>query len=226
MRASCSAHHETPGLEISGRSMDILPRSCDARRSDGRRNGGDLVGNVGNAGRSTASAPALHRAGERQELLLATRANERPVQCGHRCMNPSSGSNERENPRRAISFAERSSAHQARGGPSRHAEALQMSRERCIDEYVFNESEHSSQLCLLPSTERTTHWHPPRLLRSSGGCSDASGQPQPQRSEDGAIHRSLPNTRSIPGPLRRSCLVPLPFHRSFERKIRTKTLVP
>jgi len=116
----------------------------------------------------------------------------------------------RENPCRAISFAERSSAHQARGGPSRHAGALQMSRGRCIDEWVFTESERSSQQCLLSSTERTTHWHPPRLLRSSGSCSDASGQPQPQRSDDGARHLSCPKIRSIPGPLRRSCLDPAP----------------
>ena len=79
-----------------------------------------------------------------------------------------------------------------------------MSRERCTDEWVFTECEHSSQQCLLPSTERTTNWHPPRWLRFSGGCSQASGQPQPQRWEDGALHRSLPKTRSIPGPLRRS----------------------
>ena len=144
MRASCSAHQETPGLKVSGRSKDILPRSCDARRSDGRRNGGDLVDVVGNAGRSTASAPGLNRAGEREGLLLATRAIKMPVQCGHRCLIPLTGSNERENPRRAISFAERSSAHQARGGLIRHAGELQMSRETCIDEWVFTESEHSS----------------------------------------------------------------------------------
>ena len=85
-----------------------------------------------------------------------------------------------------------------------------MSRERCTDEWVFTESEHSSQQCLLPSTDRTTHWHSPRLLRSSGGCSDASGQPQPQRLGDGALHLSLPKTRSILGPLRRSYLDPAP----------------
>ena len=195
-----------------------MSQSCDARRSDGQRNGGDPVAVVGNAGRSTASAPGPHRAGEREGLLLATRAVERPVQCGHRCMVPSTGSNERESPHRATSFAERSLAHQARGGPSRHAGALQMSRERCIDEWVFTESEHSSQQCLLPSTERTTHWHPPRLLRSSGSCSDASGQPQPQRSDDGALHLSLPKTRSIPGLLRRSCLDPAPVSSCIRTK--------
>ena len=73
MRASCSTHQETPGLKVSGRSKDILPPSCDARRSDGRRNGGDLVVDVGNASRSTASAPELHHTGEREGLLLATR---------------------------------------------------------------------------------------------------------------------------------------------------------
>ena len=93
-----------------------------------------------------------------------------------------------------------------------------MNRERYIDEWVFTESEHSSQQCLLPSTKRTTHWHPPRLLRSSGSCSDASSQPQLQRSDDGTLHLSLPQTRSIPGPLRRSCLDPAPVP-SF---IRTK----
>ena len=218
MRASCSAHQETPGLKVSGRSKDILPQSCDARRSDGRRNGGDFVVNVGNAGRRTASASGLNRAGEREGLLLATRAIKWPVQCGYRCMIPLTESNERENHRRAISFAERSSARQARGGPSRYAGALQMSRERCIDEWVFTESEHSSQQCLLSTTERTTHWHPPRLLRSSGSCSDASGQPQPQRSGDRALHLMLLKIRSIPGPLRRSCLDPAPVP-SF---IRTK----
>ena len=93
-----------------------------------------------------------------------------------------------------------------------------MSRVRCIDEWVFTESEHSSQQCLLPSTERTTHWHPPRLLRSIGGCSDASGQPAGTDSDDGALHRLAPKARSIPGPLRRSCLDPAPVP-SF---IRTK----
>jgi hypothetical protein len=48
------------------------------------------------------------------------------------------------------------------------------------------------------------------LLRSSGSCSDASGQPQPQRSGDGALHLMFPKIRSIPGPLRRSCLDPAP----------------
>ena len=86
MRASCSAHQETPRLKVSGRSKGILPRSCDARRSDGRRNGGDLVVNVGNAGRSTASAPGLNRAGEREGLLLTTRAIKMSVRFGHRCM--------------------------------------------------------------------------------------------------------------------------------------------
>jgi len=45
------------------------------------------------------------------------------------------------------------------------------------------------------------------LLRSSGSCSDASGQPQPQRSGDGAFDLMFPKIRSIPGPLRRSCLL-------------------
>ena len=189
-------------------SWCVLPRSCDARRSDGRRNGGDLVVDVVNAGRSTAFAPGLHHAGETEGLLLAIRAIERPVLCGHRCMVPSTGTNERENPRRATSFAERSSAHQAHSGPSRHAGALHMSRERCIDEWVFTESEHSSQKCLLSSTERTTHWHSPRLQRSSGSCSDASGQPHLQRSDDGTLHLMFPKIRSIPGTLRRSCLDP------------------
>ena len=85
-----------------------------------------------------------------------------------------------------------------------------MCRERCIDAWVFTVREHSSQQCLLPSTKRTTHWHPPRLLRSCGSCSDASGQPQPQRSDDGALRLSVPKIRSIPGPLRRSFPAPAP----------------
>jgi len=56
MRASCSAHRETPGWKFSGRSTD----RCAPRRFDGRRNGGDLGDEVRNAGRGTASAAGPH----------------------------------------------------------------------------------------------------------------------------------------------------------------------
>jgi hypothetical protein len=50
--------------------------------------------------------------------------------------------------------------------------------------------------------ERTMLWDPARLLRSSGGYSRASGQPAGMSSDDGALHRRAPKTRSIPAPLR------------------------
>ena len=45
-------------------------------------------------------------------------------------------------------------------------------------------------------------WESARLLRSIGGCSDASGQPQPRRWDGGALHRRAPKACPIPVPLR------------------------
>ncbi|KAJ1469668.1 hypothetical protein T484DRAFT_1981775 [Baffinella frigidus] len=62
MRASCSAHRETPGLKLSARSTDNLPRRYAPWRFDGRRNGGDLGDETRNAGRGTTASSGLRRA--------------------------------------------------------------------------------------------------------------------------------------------------------------------
>ena len=60
----------------------------------------------------------------------------------------------------------------------------------------------------MPSAQHRAHDALASSTLATLCCSDASGQPQPQRSDDGALHLSFPKIRSIPGPLRRSCLDP------------------
>jgi hypothetical protein len=99
-----------------------------------------------------------------------------------------------------------------------------MSRERCIDESVFTEREHSSQQCLLPGTSAPCSG----ILRACYARAAAALMPaaSPSRSARTMARSTAVPRRSalFPGPCADAARIPLQVHRSFERRIQTKIL--
>jgi hypothetical protein len=97
-----------------------------------------------------------------------------------------------------------------------------MNRERCIDESVFAEREDSSQQCLLPGTSARCSGNLHGCYAPSAAALMPAASPLAQTRMMVRCTVLPPRPARFPGPCAAPAWIPLPFHRSFERRIRTK----